>query len=77
MFYIRSSDLIHLFWGPFHTACGILVLSPGIEPEPPAWEAQSLNHWTIGEVSDLIHLIAEKFVPFYQPLPIPPPLSPW
>ena len=23
---------------------------PGIEPMPPAVEAQSLNHWTTGEV---------------------------
>ena len=28
----------------------ILVLQPGIEPMPPAVEAQSLNHWTSSEV---------------------------
>ena len=28
----------------------MLVLVPGIEPTPPALEAQSLNHWTAGEV---------------------------
>ena len=27
-------------------AYGILVPQPGIEPTPPALEAQSLNHWT-------------------------------
>ena len=31
-------------------ACGILVPQPGIEPVPPALEAQSLNHWTTREV---------------------------
>ena len=34
-------------------ACGILVPGPGIEPAPPAVEAQSLNHWTAREVSHL------------------------
>ena len=31
-------------------ACKILVPQPGIEPLPPAVEAQSLNHWTAREV---------------------------
>ena len=30
--------------------CGILVPQPGIEPEPPALEAQSLNHGSTKEV---------------------------
>ena len=30
--------------------CRILVPWPGIEPVPPAVEAQSLNHWTAREV---------------------------
>ena len=30
---------------------GILVPKTGIEPMPPAVEAQSLNHWTSREVS--------------------------
>ena len=29
-----------------HTACGILVLRPGIEPAPSAVKARSPNHWT-------------------------------
>ena len=33
-----------------HAACEILVPQPGIEPTPPALEAQSLNHWTTREV---------------------------
>ena len=37
------------FW-PYHTACGILVLRPGIEPAPPALEAGSLNQCASGEV---------------------------
>ena len=31
------------------TACGILVPRPGIEPQPPAVEAQSPNQWTARE----------------------------
>ena len=30
--------------------CRILVPQPGIEPTPPAVEAQSLHHWTTREV---------------------------
>ena len=37
-----------------HTACGILVPYPGIEPMPPALEARSLNHWTTGEVPSIL-----------------------
>ena len=33
-----------------HTACGILVSWPGIEPTPPALKVRSLNHWTVREV---------------------------
>ena len=35
---------------PCCTAWGILVPRPGMEPVPPASEAQSLNHWTTKEV---------------------------
>ena len=38
-------------------ACGISVPRPGIEPVPPAVEAQSLNHWTTRE--------APLFISFY------------
>ena len=38
-----------LFW-LHHAACGILVSPQGIKPEPPAVEAQSLDHWTTREV---------------------------
>ena len=37
------------FW-PHCTTCGVLVPPSGIEPLPPALEAQSLNHWTVREV---------------------------
>ena len=36
-----------------HVACGIFVPGPGIEHEPPAVEAQSLNHWTTRELQIL------------------------
>ena len=32
----------------------ILVPQPGIDPVPPALEAQSLNHWTTGEVLEVV-----------------------
>ena len=35
---------------PHHTAGGILVPRPGIEPVPPTVEAWSPNHWTTREV---------------------------
>ena len=41
-----------LFVWLHHAACGNLVPRPGVEPVPPAAEAQSINHWTAGEVSD-------------------------
>ena len=39
---------LFLFFG--HTACGILVPWPGIEPVPPVVEVQSLNYWAAREV---------------------------
>ena len=46
-----------LFFWLCRTACGILVPRPGLEPEPPAVEAPSLNHWTAGEVPEKTHLL--------------------
>ena len=37
-------------------ARGILVPAPGIEPEAPAVEARSLNHWTSREVPSVSSL---------------------
>lgn len=37
------------FW-PYYTACGMLVPWPGIQPMPPAQEAQILNYWPSREV---------------------------
>ena len=36
-------------------ACGILVPQTGIEPTPPAVEAQSCNHWTASEVPPFLN----------------------
>ena len=41
--------LLSGFFWPRSTACGILVPRPGMEPMPPAVEAQSPNHWTTRE----------------------------
>ena len=43
-------SLFFFFFWPRHTACGILVPRPGMEPETPAVEAWSPNHWTSREV---------------------------
>ena len=42
-----------LFW-PRHAACRILVPRPGIEPVPPAVEAQSPNRWTAREAPGIL-----------------------
>ena len=58
-------------WAPYsfffqlrHRACGILVPQPGIEPAPPAVEAQSLNHWTarevLGHLTQSLHFSGEE-----------------
>ena len=36
-----------------HMSCEILVPQPGIKPESPVMEAQSLNHWTAREARRL------------------------
>ena len=36
-------------------ACGILVSQQGIELVPPAAEAQSLNHWVIREIPNILY----------------------
>ena len=41
--------LTFFFW-PRHTAYGILVPRPGIEPRPSAVRVRSPNHWTTREV---------------------------
>ena len=42
--------LVLFCFGLHHTACGILVPQPGIEPGPSAVRARSLNHWTAREL---------------------------
>ena len=41
-------------------ACGIIVPRPGIKPAPPAFEVQSLNHWTAREVPRILTLYSLK-----------------
>ena len=48
----------HFFFWRHQAACGILVPQPGIEPTPPAVEAQSLNHWTAKEVPRTFFFLA-------------------
>ena len=40
-----SPFIIYLFW-PHFEACGILTPKSQLEPEPPAVNVQSLDHWT-------------------------------
>ena len=49
--YQQAHSLFFFFFNFFcHMAWEILVPWPGTEPTSPALEAQSLNHWTTGEV---------------------------
>ena len=53
--YLTFNFIFFIFW-PCHTACRILVPRPGIEPTPPAVEAQSLKHRTAREILWLLTL---------------------
>ena len=50
-------DCSVFFFFLHHTACGILLPWPGIEPVPPAWEVWSLNHWATREVLHMTALL--------------------
>ena len=52
---------VYLFW-LHHAACRLLVAQPGIEPWPPAVEAQSPNHWTARVFPHLNHFKAYNSV---------------
>ena len=49
LFFFQKKLKKHFFW-PCLITCGIFVPQPEIEPELPAVETQSLNHWTSREV---------------------------
>ena len=46
-------------------ACGILVPQPGIQPVPPAVEAQSPNPWTTREFPYLCFFVVVLFFNIY------------
>ena len=48
--FLSFCNFYHFFWW-CHSAYGILVPQPGIEPAPPALKVQSLDNWTAREVS--------------------------
>ena len=52
---------VFFFFWLCHTACGILVHRPGIEPVPLAVEAWCLNHWTTREVPILPSFLKDTF----------------
>ena len=52
---------LFLFYYYYFFACRILVPQARIEPLPPVVEAQSLNHWTTGEVPDFFVELVETF----------------
>ena len=53
--YPASSFFFFFFLWLLCVACGILVLPPGIEPEPLVSERHGLNHWTAREVPQIVH----------------------
>ena len=46
----------YIFFG--YVACAIFVPKQGLNPDPTAVEARSLNHWTVREVPKFPLLIA-------------------
>ena len=50
LYFIYYFILFYVLIWPYHAAFGILAPRPGMEPEPPAVEARSPNHWTTREV---------------------------
>ena len=50
---VKTPLTCFLNFRPCHAACGVLVPQPGTERVPPALGAQSLNHWTTREASQL------------------------
>ena len=55
MFFVLSLS-VSLFW-LHHTACGILIPWPGIEPGPLAVNAWSPNHWTTRELPSIMFFL--------------------
>ena len=47
------SPLLTPIFRALHSACGILIPQPGIEPVSPVMEGQCLNHWTTREAPAL------------------------
>ena len=52
----QQASLLACFRLSYPSACRILVPQSGIEPVPPAIEAQVLNHWTAREVPVMLCL---------------------
>ena len=59
-------DLFTYLWSGC-AAHEILVPKPGLEPKPPALEAQSLNLWTTREVPLLVSFHLLCFTNIYEP----------
>ena len=51
-----------LFYWPYHSVCGILILWLGIQPLPSALEAEHLNHWTTIKVPWMDGIFKEKWM---------------
>ena len=60
MFKDVKENNFFFFFLPCREARRILVPRPGIEPAPPAVEAQSLNCWTTREVPEKKLIINEQ-----------------
>ena len=89
LIYIFNATLIKFLAALFfffhqHKACRTLVPQPGIEPTPPAVEAQSLNHWTSRKVPQQhfkntdcvrVRVIAQWGLTLCDPMDCNPPVS--
>ena len=59
-YYCCCFFVLFCFVLPCHSACGILVPRPGIEPMSPAVGTWSLNHWTPREVPVVFVSVLQK-----------------
>ena len=53
---------MYLFFWLYHTACGVLVPQPEMEPAPPAVDVWSLNQWVTRKIPGIKLLMTKEKV---------------